>query len=187
MSSLQPEPLRVHTWVALLLCGLALLMCVAPASALTGSLLFVSQPAGQSPVCGADGGVSPPATDRAKAATTSISLGDCGIDPRGNAIVAWALAIAAHLYPCPDIYIPGQLPPYMDVCYDGGMPAAVIRYWEATCPGCREWQNGNLQCVMSVLAAFGLGGAPASRGGQRHYLLVELRSSARVGRGAGIL
>lgn len=49
----------------------------------------------------------------------------------------------------------------MDVCYDERMPAAVIRYWEATCPGCRVWQSGNLQCVMSVLASFGLGGAPA--------------------------
>jgi hypothetical protein len=86
---------------------------------------------------------------------------DCGIDPHGNAIVAWALAIAAHLYPCPDIYDPGQLPPYMDTCYNQGMPPAVIQYWESTCPGCSEWQNGNLQCVMLVLAALGLGGARA--------------------------
>jgi hypothetical protein len=132
-------------------------MCVAPGSALMGSLLLVSQAGFKPDVCGGRG--TPPAPARATAAT-SVLTGDCGIDPKGNAIVAWALAIAAHLYPCPDIYVPGQLPPYMDVCYDGRMPRAVIRYWEATCPGCREWQNGNLQCVMSVLASFGLGGAP---------------------------
>jgi hypothetical protein len=108
----------------------------------------------------AECGVSAPAGSTPSATPTYCGI-DPGIDPEGNAIVAWALAIAAHLYPCPDIFTPGQLPPFMDVCYDRGLPPAVARYWEATCPGCASWENGNLQCVMSVLAAFGLGGAPA--------------------------
>jgi hypothetical protein len=131
----------------LLLSGVLLLVCVAPSGVLMSSLLLFS------PATVAECGSAGPTP-----ATTTTS---CGIDPDGNAIVAWALAIASHLYPCPDIFEPGQLPPYMDVCYDEGMPPAVIRYWEATCPGCIQWRNGNLQCVMSVLAAFGLGGAPA--------------------------
>ena len=131
----------------ILLISVLLLACVAPSGVLISSLLLFSPASVEE--CGS-GGPTP--------ATTAT---DCGIDPEGNAIVAWALAIAAHLYPCPDIFEPGQLPPYMDVCYDAGMPPAVVRYWEATCPGCIAWQNGNLQCVMTVLAAFGLGGAPA--------------------------
>jgi hypothetical protein len=160
MSNPQPHPpATARWWVVLLVAGLVLLACVAPGSALMGSLLLVSQAGLQSQGCGGSG--TPLAPVRGTAATSTLAAGDCGIDPKGNAIVAWALAIAAHLYPCPDIYVPGQLPPYMDVCYDSGMSTAVIRYWEATCPGCREWQNGDLQCVMSVLASFGLGGAPA--------------------------
>ncbi len=144
MSNLPQRP-AARWLLVFLVVGLVLLLCVAPASTVMESILLYSH--GDSPACGT--------------ATTVTLPGECGIDSDGNAIVAWALTIAAHLYACPDIYNPGQLPPYMDVCYDREMPAAVIRYWETTCPGCRQWQNGNLQCVMSVLAAFGLGGARA--------------------------
>lgn len=82
----------------------------------------------------------------------------CGINPNGNAIVGWALAMAAHLYSCPS---PVNDYSQMDTCYDKAMPAPVIAYWEKTCSGCAEWQEGNLQCVMTVLAAYGLGGSPA--------------------------
>jgi hypothetical protein len=105
----------------LLVSAVLLLVCVAPSGVLMSSLLLF--PPASVAECGSVG--TTPAT-----ITTS-----CGIDPQGNAIVAWALAIASHLYPCPDIFDPGQLPPFMDVCYDNGLPAAVIRYWEATCPG----------------------------------------------------
>ena len=70
---------------------------------------------------------------------------DC-INPDGNAIVAVALAMAAHLYGNPDVW------------YDSGFPPAVIGYWQRTCPGCKAWQNGNLQCVMFALAAYGIAG-----------------------------
>src|SRR5262249_47923517 len=93
-------------WLVILLISAVLLGCVAPSGVLMSSLLLLS-PASVVE-CGSGG--PPPAT-----ATTG-----CGIDPEGNAIVAWALAIAAHLYPCPDIFDPRELPPYMDVCYDRG-------------------------------------------------------------------
>jgi CHAP domain len=139
---------RAFRWpVILLLAAVLLLACVAPSSVLMSSLLLFS------PASVAECGLAGP--------TPATTTSDCGIDPEGNAIVAWALAIATHLSSCPDIYDPGQLPPYMDTCYTPTMPQAVIQYWQETCPGCREWQNGNLQCVMLVLAAFGLAGARA--------------------------
>ena len=154
MSNQTRETALSHWWVRFILIGLALLLCAAPASAvLGGSLLSFSAAVPQACPTVSTTPVSP---------TSSAGVPqDCGIDPHGNAIVAWALSIAAHLYPCPDIYNPGQLPPHMDTCYNQGMPRAVIQYWEETCPGCSAWQNGNLQCVMLVLAAFGLGGAQA--------------------------
>ncbi len=72
--------------------------------------------------------------------------------PRAAAVVAAALAMAAHLYDCP--------PSGMDACYDAGFPAAALAYWARTCPGCSEWRNGNLQCVMFVGAAYALAGLP---------------------------
>ncbi len=203
----QPRFPVLRWWAVLLLGGLSLVICAAPAAAIMGSLLILTQVRSQG--CGSrqisqvsqsilhvhnvpqvlptpvlvsrahlpsiGSGVQHQnliaramtsqqhvlVNTQAEPTPSATIPGGCGIDSHGNAIVAWALAIAAHLYPCPDVYDLGQLPPYMDVCYDRGMPEAVIQYWEQTCPGCREWQNGNLQCVMSVLAAFGLGGAPA--------------------------
>lgn len=61
--------------------------------------------------------------------------------------------MAAHLHGDPDVW------------YDSGFPAAAITYWEHTCPGCSQWQNGNLQCVMLVLAAYGLAGLPLPAAG----------------------
>lgn len=71
------------------------------------------------------------------------------INPGSNAIVTIALEMTAHLHGNPD------------VTYDAGFPAAAIAYWQRTCPHCSEWQNGNLQCVMFVLAAYGVAGEPA--------------------------
>lgn len=64
------------------------------------------------------------------------------------AIVSGALTMAAHLHGNPDVW------------YDAGFPAAAIAYWQQTCAGCAEWQNGNLQCVMFAKAAYALGGDP---------------------------
>jgi hypothetical protein len=154
MSNQAREPAMSQWWIRLILTGLALLLCVAPAGAvLGGSVLIFSEAGPQACPTGSAAPVDPP--------PVATLPQDCGIDPHGNAVVAWALSIAAHLYPCPDMYDPGQLPPYMDTCYNQAMPRAVIQYWEETCPGCSQWQNGNLQCVMLVLAAFGLAGAPA--------------------------
>lgn len=68
------------------------------------------------------------------------------INPNGNAIVAVALEMASHLHGNPDVW------------YDAGFPQAVISYWKQTCPGCSQWRNGNLQCVMLALAAYGVAG-----------------------------
>lgn len=70
---------------------------------------------------------------------------DC-LNPNGNAIVSVALQMAAHLYGNPDVW------------YDSAFPPAALAYWQQTCPGCKEWQNGNLQCVMFALAAYGVAG-----------------------------
>ena len=90
---------------------------------------------------------------------------DC-INPDGNAVVAVALAMAAHLHGNPDVW------------YDSGFPPAVIAYWQQTCPGCREWQNGNLQCVMFALAAYGVAGIrpPAAGNAIRFWALYAHRA-----------
>jgi CHAP domain len=74
------------------------------------------------------------------------------VNPDANAIVAVALAMAAHLYNCGSTG--------MDLCYDAGFPGVVLAYWQRTCPRCGQWANGNLQCVMLALAAYGLAGIP---------------------------
>lgn len=61
--------------------------------------------------------------------------------------------MAAHLSGNPDVW------------YDRGFPSAAIAYWEQTCPGCAQWRNGNLQCVMFVLAAYGVAGLPPPAAG----------------------
>jgi hypothetical protein len=97
MSNPQPQPpATVRWWVVLVLGGLVLLMCFAPGSALMDSLLLISRTGVQSPACGGSGGT--PLTRPERTAAASTLTGGCGIDPSGNVIVAWALAIAAHLY-----------------------------------------------------------------------------------------
>ena len=72
---------------------------------------------------------------------------------RAAAIVAAARAMAAHLHGNPDVW------------YDAGFPGTALAYWAHTCPGCVEWADGNLQCVMFVLAAYGLAGLPPPAAG----------------------
>ena len=88
---------------------------------------------------------SPPA---ASATAAGNGGGALCINPNGNLIVQWALAISAHLYGNPDVW------------YDRQIPPQALAWWEATCPGCRQWQNGNLQCVMFNAAVFGVAGLP---------------------------
>ena len=65
-------------------------------------------------------------------------------------IVQNALAMAAHLHNCP--------PDNLDQCWDSGFPQAAISYWARECPGCAAASNGDLQCVMFDVAAYGLAG-----------------------------
>lgn len=73
--------------------------------------------------------------------------------PHAGAVVAAAFAMAAHLHGDPDVW------------YDSGFPPAAILFWEQTCPGCWEWQNGELQCVMFATAAYGLAADPLPAAG----------------------
>jgi hypothetical protein len=63
---------------------------------------------------------------------------------------AEAMAPAMRLGP-PDNY---------DVAYDASAPIMqqAIAYWSAICPGCGDWQNGELQCTMFAAAAYALAG-----------------------------
>lgn len=131
----------------------ALLLIVLISVVLAPAALFATGNAGGS----TGGGGCPPSSASAVSTaaigatatptTTPTPTGsvDC-ISPNGNAIVAVALQMAAHLHGNPDVW------------YDAGFPAAVIAYWQQTCPGCSEWQNGNVQCVMLALAAYGVAG-----------------------------
>ncbi|WP_376796764.1 transglycosylase SLT domain-containing protein [Thermogemmatispora sp.] len=85
-------------------------------------------------------------------ATSMSTMAAMGSNPSAPAIVAAALQMAAHLHPCGSAQL--------DQCWDAGFPQAAVRYWQRTCPGCPEWQHGNLQCVMLVTAAYGLAGDP---------------------------
>lgn len=68
------------------------------------------------------------------------------------AVVDEAVHIASAIYNGP--------PDGLGTWYNAAaIPDAVV-YWQRTCPGCSEWQQGNLQCVMLVTAAYGLAGQP---------------------------
>lgn len=71
----------------------------------------------------------------------------------GNVSVAQAaLSMVPFLYNGP--------PDGYDTWYRAGFPQAALDYWQKTCPGCKAWQNGNLQCVEFAVAAFALAGQP---------------------------
>lgn len=69
---------------------------------------------------------------------------------RNQAVVNEAVHIASAIYNCGADGL-GQ-------CYDASLIPDAVAYWQRTCPGCAAWQNGNLQCVMLLTAAFGLAG-----------------------------
>jgi hypothetical protein len=64
------------------------------------------------------------------------------------AVVDEALAMVPALYNGP--------PENYDSWYHAEMIPEAIAYWTRTCPGCSEWAEGNLQCVMLITAAYGL-------------------------------
>jgi hypothetical protein len=66
------------------------------------------------------------------------------------AVVDEALAMVPALYNGP--------PENYDSWYHAEMIPEAIAYWTRTCPGCSEWAEGNLQCVMLITAAYGLAG-----------------------------
>jgi hypothetical protein len=93
MSNQARETAMSQWWARLIFVGLALLLCAAPATVvLGGSLLSFSEAVPQA--CPTES--TTPESDPTPVATLPE---DCGIDPHGNAVVAWALAIATHLYP----------------------------------------------------------------------------------------
>src|SRR5260370_25526843 len=74
------------------------------------------------------------------------------VDPDANTIVYWAMQAEYNLHDCG--------PKNLDECYDAQFPQPLINWWMQTCPGCSQWQNGNLQCVMLAGAIFGVAGLP---------------------------
>lgn len=67
-------------------------------------------------------------------------------------VVNEALYLAAALYNGP--------PDGYDTWYHAAMIPDVLAFWTKDCPGCAAWEQGNLQCVMLITAAYGLAGQP---------------------------
>ena len=146
-----PSPCEGHNGEQLLLVGggllivpLLLIVLLVSIALAPAAIFATGDDAGGGPV------VCPPSTATTVPATVASTPGPIGstgcINPNGNAIVDVALEMAAHLHGDPDIW------------YDAGFPQAVIAYWQLTCPSCAQWRNGNLQCVMFALAAYGVAG-----------------------------
>ncbi len=71
---------------------------------------------------------------------------------RNQAVVNEALHVAAALYNGP--------PDGHDTWYHSDMIPDALQYWASTCSECGNWQQGELQCVALVTAAYGLAGQP---------------------------
>ena len=140
--------------VALLLIAVLIGALVAPLAALVTADSGAGGGSGLPPIC-LTSHARPirSATPAATPAATTTSTPETCVDPSASLLVGWALAIGRHLYRCPTAT-------GMDVCYDSGMPPQAIRWWQTTCPGCSQWQNGDLQCVMLISAVYGLAGIP---------------------------
>jgi CHAP domain len=95
------------------------------------------------------------------------STGMAGMGGGNGQVASSAQMIVGHLQclkqpgPCsatnPDSY------------YDKGMPQAVLNFWQKACPvgtGCfANWQQGTLQCVMLITAAYAVAGTPLPAAG----------------------
>jgi len=148
--------------VALLLIAVLIGALVAPLAALLAADSGVGGGSGLPPICqtsqarpirSATLAATPAATQAVTPVATTTSTPETCVDPSASLLVAWALAIGRHLDRCPTAT-------GMDVCYDSGIPPQAIRWWQTTCPGCQQWQNGDLQCVMLISAVYGLAGIP---------------------------
>jgi surface antigen len=103
----------------------------------------------------------------------------------GNQVAAEATLIAKHLTPC------GQF--HQDKCYGSDMPGSVLAYWNGICPAGSDcwyaWQSGNVQCVILVVAAYGLAGdtLPATGNAIDFWTLYADRSGwVRIPDGTGV-
>ena len=93
--------------------------------------------------------------------------GGSGTVTATGSVAQSALAMARSLYQC---RAPGDPAGYTwDKCYTSNMPQEALDYWASVCPygsGCWPyWQNGNLQCVELVTAAYAMAGNPLPRSG----------------------
>ena len=92
------------------------------------------------------------------------STGLCAAERRGQAVVAWAQAMAAALYVNPACHGQISYPNCYYTWYKApgstyppgapDFPQAVIQYGEQVCPGCSAWANGTYQCVSFVRGAY---------------------------------
>jgi CHAP domain len=125
-------------------------------------MLFTALFSGQ--MASYSGGVCLPATITSTAglspSTTASPPGGGSCYPasgNGRSVTIAALTIAAHLYGNPDTW------------YDAGMPPPVLQFWATACPmrsGCwADWQEGSVQCVLLVTAAYALAGSPLPAAG----------------------
>lgn len=89
-----------------------------------------------------------------------------------NTVTKAAREIGSHLKDCRGMVTSnaiwngcfGLFPRY--AAYDDWLAnSAYMRYGEAHCPGCIEWENGSFQCVSFVLAAYSQTGHPLSISG----------------------
>lgn len=155
-----------HTWPVLLFGSVSLLLVLFVVLAGAVSIVPVVAAATDALTSGcpppASATEAPPATVTTAAASPTAaappSVGPWApcVDADANSIVYWALQAAPHLYDCG--------PQNLDECYDAQFPQPLIAWWQATCPRCSQWRNGNLQCVMLAGAIFGVAGLPLSWG-----------------------
>jgi hypothetical protein len=117
---------------SLILPLVVMLLILLVAATLLAPLAQVSLPFSQS---GFNGGTTPKVTHE-------------WAGPRNQSVVNAALYVASGLYDGP--------PDGYDTWYDANKIPDAIAYWQASCPGCAAWAQGNLQCVMLITAAYGL-------------------------------
>ncbi len=84
--------------------------------------------------------------------TSPVQVTHAWAGPRNQAVVNAALYVASGLSNGP--------PDNLDTWYRVDRIPAAVTYWQQTCSGCSAWQQGQLQCVMLITAAYGLAGQP---------------------------
>ena len=72
------------------------------------------------------------------ASTVPLNVTTAWTGERNQEVVNEAVHIASAIYNCGS--------DGLGACYDASQIPDAVAYWKQTCPGCAEWQNGNLQC-----------------------------------------